>query len=202
MSTDLVQIKTALLSVSDKAGLVPFAQFLASRGVKIISTGGTAKTLSEAGIAVTPIDQVTGFAEMMDGRVKTLHPRIHGGLLALRDKADHVAAMAQHGIGAIDLVCVNLYPFEQTVAKPGVTLEDAIENIDIGGPAMVRSSAKNHGFVAIATSPAQYAQIEAEMKANDGATTLSTRRKLALAAYTRTAEYDGAISRWMAGQFA
>ncbi len=199
---DLVPIRTALLSVSDKTDLLPFAVFLASRGVKLISTGGTAKTLMEAGLAVTPIDQITGFPEMMDGRVKTLHPKIHGGLLALRDKADHAAAMAKHGIGPIDLVCVNLYPFEKTVAKPDVTEEDAIENIDIGGPAMVRSAAKNHGFVAIVTAPAQYAKIETEMKANAGATTLATRKQLALAAYTRTAEYDTAISRWMAGRFA
>ncbi len=200
--SDLVPIRTALLSVSDKTDLLPFAVFLASRGVRIISTGGTAKTLMEAGLAVTPIDQVTGFPEMMDGRVKTLHPKIHGGLLALRDKADHAEAMAKHGIGPIDLVCVNLYPFEKTVAKPDVTEEDAIENIDIGGPAMVRSAAKNHGFVAIVTSPAQYAKVEDEMKANHGATTLATRKQLALAAYTRTAEYDTAISRWMAGRFA
>ncbi len=198
---DLVPIRTALLSVSDKTGLLPFAVFLASRGVRLISTGGTCKTLAEAGLAVTPIDQVTGFAEMMDGRVKTLHPKIHGGLLALRDKPDHAEAMARHGIGAIDLVCVNLYPFEKTVANPDVTEADAIENIDIGGPAMVRSAAKNHRFVAIATSAGQYAAIEAEMRAHAGATTLALRKKLALAAYTRTAEYDGAISHWMAARF-
>src|SRR6476619_1007659 len=177
--SDLVPVRRALISVSDKTGLREFATALVSEfKIELISTGGTARFLREAGLPVTDVSEVTGFPEMMDGRVKTLHPRIHGGLLALRDKADHVAAMEKHGIGAIDLVCVNLYPFEQTVAKPGVTLEDAIENIDIGGPSMVRSSAKNHAFVAIATAPAQYAQIEAEMKVHHGATTLATRRKL------------------------
>jgi len=198
---NLVPIRTALISVSDKTGLLPFAVFLASRNVKIISTGGTAKTLSDAGLVVTPIDQVTGFPEMMDGRVKTLHPKIHGGLLSLRNKPDHAEAMKKHSIEPIDLVCVNLYPFEKTVANPDVTEEDAIENIDIGGPAMVRSSAKNHGFVTICTDAAQYAGIEAEMRANGGSTTLALRRKFALAAYTRTAAYDTAISQWMTGRF-
>ena len=151
-----VKIKTALISVSDKTGVVDFAQTLADMGVKIISTGGTAQSLADAGVDVTPIEKVTGFPEMMDGRVKTLHPQIHGGLLAIRDKADHKAAMKQHGIEPIDLVCVNLYPFEQTVAKPGCKFEEAIENIDIGGPSMIRSAAKNHKFVAVVTNPDQY----------------------------------------------
>jgi len=151
-----VTIKTALISVSDKTGIVEFAQALAQMGVKIISTGGTAKALAQAGVAVTSIDTVTGFPEMMDGRVKTLHPRIHGGLLALRDRPEHVEAMRQHGISPIDLVCVNLYPFERTVAHPNCTLDEAIANIDIGGPSLIRSAAKNHKFVTVVNSPDQY----------------------------------------------
>ena len=148
-----VKVKTALVSVSDKNGVVDFAGKLAKMGVKIISTGGTAKKLQQAGIDVVAVDSVTGFPEMMDGRVKTLHPKIHGALLGARDKDEHVAAMKQHGIEPIDLVCVNLYPFEQTIAKDGCTLEDAIENIDIGGPSMLRSAAKNHKFVTVVTNP-------------------------------------------------
>jgi phosphoribosylaminoimidazolecarboxamide formyltransferase/IMP cyclohydrolase len=164
-----ITIKTALISVSDKTGIVDFAKALAQMGVKIISTGGTAKVLAQAGAAVTSIDAVTGFPEMMDGRVKTLHPRIHGGLLALRDKPEHVEAMRQHGISPIDLVCVNLYPFEQTVANPGCTLEEAIENIDIGGPSMIRSAAKNHKFVTVVTSPEQYSRVIEQMRTYDAA---------------------------------
>lgn len=200
---DLVSIKTALLSVSDKTDLVPFARRLVSCcGTTIISTGGTAKALADAGIDVTPIDQVTGFPEMMDGRVKTLHPKIHGGLLALRDKDDHAASLAEHAITPIDLVCVNLYPFENTIANPDVTDADAIEQIDIGGPSMVRSAAKNHAYVTIVTDPAQYDQVANNIEYNAGQTTLALRRSLAAAAFTRTAEYDTTISSWMRSRFA
>ena len=197
MSVDLIPIKTALVSVSDKTDLVAFAKRLTRHGVKIISTGGTARALTEAGIDVTPIDSVTGFPEMMDGRVKTLHPKVHGGLLALRDNDDHVAAMNEHGIEPIDLVCVNLYPFERTVAEEGVTDAQAIEQIDIGGPSMIRSSAKNHRFVTCVTDPKQYDTVSNSMDDHEGATTLALRRQLALAAFTRTAAYDTAISTWM-----
>ncbi|MEE9405653.1 MAG: IMP cyclohydrolase [Algisphaera sp.] len=193
-----VTIRTALLSVSDKTGLVDFARVLHSHGVRLISTGGTRKTLQNAGLSVVAVDEVTGFPEMMDGRVKTLHPKIHGGLLALRDHPDHAAAMKTHGIDAIDLVVVNLYPFEQTVAQPDVKIEDAIEQIDIGGPSMVRSSAKNHRYVTIATDPSQYDSITADLKAHNGATSLSLRQQLAAAAFARTAEYDTAIAKWTA----
>ena len=196
--SDVVPIRTALVSVSDKTGLVPFAQRLARGGVRIVSTGGTARALADAGVTVTPIEQVTGFPEMMDGRVKTLHPKVHGGLLALRDKPDHAAALREHGITPIDLVCVNLYPFERTVAEAGVTDEEAIEQIDIGGPSMVRSAAKNHRYVACVTSAEQYGDVVAELDAHAGATTFALRRRLAAAAFRRTAAYDGAISTWMA----
>ena len=200
---DLVPIKTALLSVSDKTDLVPFARRLITAGCQtLISTGGTARALSEAGIEVTPIDQITGFPEMMDGRVKTLHPKIHGGLLALRDKEDHAASLEEHAITPIDLVCVNLYPFEKTVADPDVSDADAIEQIDIGGPSMVRSAAKNHAYVTIVTDPKQYDQVANNIERNSGSTTLDLRRSLAAAAFTRTAEYDTAISTWMRGRFA
>jgi phosphoribosylaminoimidazolecarboxamide formyltransferase/IMP cyclohydrolase len=200
---DLVPIKTALLSVSDKTDLVPFAKRLMSCcGTTIISTGGTARTLAEAGIEVTPIDRVTGFPEMMDGRVKTLHPKIHGGLLALRDKDDHAASLKEHDITPIDLVCVNLYPFEKTVSDDGVSESDAIEQIDIGGPSMVRSAAKNHAYVTIVTDPKQYDQVANDIEHNSGATTLNLRRSLASAAFSRTAEYDTAISTWMKSRFA
>lgn len=192
-----VKIKTALISVSDKTGVVEFATELAKQGVKIISTGGTAKALSSAGVAVTSIESVTGFPEMMDGRVKTLHPKIHGGLLGLRDKADHVDVMQSQGINPIDLVCVNLYPFEQTVAKAGCTLAEAIENIDIGGPSMVRSAAKNNRFVAVVTNPAQYERVLEQMKANSGAVTEELRTDLARVAFGLTASYDAAISGYL-----
>ncbi len=195
--TDLIPVKRALLSVSDKTGLLPLAQKLASLGVMLISTGGTAKALRDAGLPVTPIETVTGFPEMMDGRVKTLHPKVHGGLLALRDQPDHVAAMQAHDIVPIDLVCVNLYPFEATVAKPNVSDHDAIENIDIGGPSMIRSASKNHPFVAVLTDPSQYEKVMAELDANQGATTFALRRELAAAAFARTAAYDAAIASWM-----
>ncbi|HEX7010635.1 MAG TPA: IMP cyclohydrolase [Phycisphaeraceae bacterium] len=198
MTDQLVVIQTALLSVSDKTDLIPFARRLHRHNVRIISTGGTARALTEAGIPVTPIDQITGFPEMMDGRVKTLHPRVHGGLLALRDKADHLDAMREHQIQPIDLVCVNLYPFEKTVEDPHVDEAHAIEQIDIGGPAMIRSAAKNHRFVTCITSPRQYDQVCNDMDANDGATTLTLRQRLAAEAFARTSAYDAAIAKWMA----
>src|ERR1022692_4874817 len=162
-------IAQALLSVSDKTGLVDFARALDAMGVKLISTGGTAKSLADAGIPVTEVADYTGFPEMLDGRVKTLQPKVHAGILARRDLPEHVATLARHGIPTIDLVVVNLYPFAATVAKTGCTLEDAIENIDIGGPTMVRAAAKNHGHVAIVTDPADYSEILAEMQTNNGA---------------------------------
>ncbi|MBS1129342.1 MAG: phosphoribosylaminoimidazolecarboxamide formyltransferase / cyclohydrolase [Proteobacteria bacterium] len=192
-------IKQALISVSDKTGVLEFAQGLAAQGVKLLSTGGTAKMLRDAGLAVTEIGDYTGFPEMLDGRVKTLHPKVHGGILARRDLPEHLATIEQHGIPMIDLVCVNLYPFAATIAKAGVTLEDAIENIDIGGPAMVRSSAKNYNGVAIVTDPEDYAPLLAEMKANGGALQLSTRFGLAKKAFTHTARYDSMIANWLTG---
>ena len=186
--TDL-PIRRALLSVSDKTGIVDLARSLAQQGVELVSTGGTAKALRDAGLAVRDISDLTGFPEMMDGRVKTLHPVVHGGLLAVRDDPAHVASMEEHGIGAIDLVVVNLYPFEATVAK-GAERDEIIENIDIGGPSMVRSAAKNHAFVAIVTDPADYAVVAL------GTTTLGDRRRFAAKAYAATAAYDAAISGW------
>jgi len=192
-----VKIKTALVSVSDKRGVADFAKKLSGMGVKIISTGGTAKALSEAGVSVVGIESVTGFPEMMDGRVKTLHPKIHGGLLGLRDKAEHTAAMKEHKIEAIDLVCVNLYPFEQTIAKKGCSLAEAIENIDIGGPSMLRSAAKNHKFVAVVTSPGQYEKVIEEMEQKGGAVSEGLRSDLARVAFGLTASYDAAISKYL-----
>ncbi|MEW6120068.1 MAG: bifunctional phosphoribosylaminoimidazolecarboxamide formyltransferase/IMP cyclohydrolase [Pseudomonadota bacterium] len=191
-----MKIQRALLSVSDKTGLVDFARALSAAGVELLSTGGTAKAIRDAGLPVIDVADYTGFPEMLDGRVKTLHPKVHGGILGRRDLADHVATMQQHGIPNIDLVCVNLYPFVATVSKPH-TLDDAIENIDIGGPAMVRSSAKNYRFVAIVTDPADYAKLVAEMQANGGALTDATRFGLAKKAFSHTAEYDGAISNYL-----
>ncbi|RNJ61406.1 MAG: bifunctional phosphoribosylaminoimidazolecarboxamide formyltransferase/IMP cyclohydrolase PurH [Porphyrobacter sp. IPPAS B-1204] len=190
-------IRRALLSVSDKSGLADLGAALAARGVELVSTGGTAKALRDAGLSVKDVSDLTGFPEMMDGRVKTLHPTVHGGLLALRDNPEHVAAMEAHGIGAIDLVVVNLYPFEATVAK-GASREEIIENIDIGGPSMVRSAAKNHGFVTILTDPADYATLVEEMDANGGATSPAFRIRMAGKAYARTAAYDSAIANWFA----
>jgi len=190
-------IRRALISVSDKTGVVEFAKALISMGVKIISTGGTAKTLAQAGLDVISVDSVTGFPEMMDGRVKTLHPRIHGALLALRDKPEHAAALKEHKIEPIDLVCVNLYPFEQTIAKPGCTFEDAIENIDIGGPSMVRSAAKNHLYVTVVTSPDQYSAILDEMRSKNGSVSAEMRKQLAQQAFALTASYDTAISKYL-----
>ena len=187
---DRIAIRRALLSVSDKAGLVELAQALAARGVELVSTGGTAKALRDAGLPVKDVADLTGFPEMMDGRVKTLHPTVHGGILAVRDNAEHRAAMDTHGIGAIDLVVVNLYPFAATVAR-GAARDDIIENIDIGGPAMVRSAAKNHEAVAIVTDPADYAALIA-----DGDTDLAFRKRLAAKAFAHTAAYDGMIAQW------
>ena len=192
-------IKQALISVSDKRGVLEFAQGLAAQGVNLLSTGGTAKMLREAGLTVTEIGDYTGFPEMLDGRVKTLHPKVHGGILARRDLPEHMATIEAHGIPMIDLVCVNLYPFAATIAKAGVTLEDAIENIDIGGPAMVRSSAKNYAGVAIVTDPEDYAPLLDEMKTNGGALQLATRFGLAKKAFTHTARYDSMIANWLTG---
>ena len=189
-------MKTALISVSDKTGVLAFAQALHGLGVKLLSTGGTAKLLADAGLPVTEVADHTGFPEMLDGRVKTLHPAIHGGLLARRDVPAHMAALKQHGIATIDLLVVNLYPFEATVAKPGCTLEDAIENIDIGGPAMVRSAAKNWQDVAVLTDASQYAGVLDELKAA-GEVSRTTKFELSVAAFNRIAEYDAAISDYL-----
>ena len=190
----------ALLSVSDKSGLLPLAQILATAGVELISTGGTAKALRQAGLKVTDLSTYTGFPEMLDGRVKTLHPKIHGGLLFLRANPDHEATVRQHGIHPIDLVVVNLYPFEQTVAKPDVTLHDAIENIDIGGPSMLRSAAKNHESVTVVVDPADYAEVGRQIQ-SAGETSLEFRRRLAAKVFARTAAYDAAIAAHLAKAF-
>jgi len=190
---------TALISVSDKTGIVEFAQALYALNVRLLSTGGTAKLLADAGLPVTEVAQHTGFPEMLDGRVKTLHPKIHGGLLARRDLPEHVAAIQQHGIDTIDILAVNLYPFESTVAKPGCTLEDAIENIDIGGPAMVRSAAKNWKDVTVLTDASQYAQVLEELKAH-GKTSDKTRFAASVAAFNRIAQYDAAISNYLSAR--
>ena len=194
------KIKRALVSVSDKTGVAEFAEALAGMGIEVISTGGTAKALSEAGIKVTGISEVTGFPEMMEGRVKTLHPAVHGALLADRSKPDHMRQIAEQGIEPIDLVCVNLYPFAKTIAKPGVTLQEAIENIDIGGPSMVRSSAKNFASVTIVVDPADYVIVLNEIREN-GDTTYETRARLATKAFTHTAEYDTMISGYLRSKF-
>src|SRR5712672_758937 len=196
MTDHLRRIERALLSVSDKTDLVAFARALSERGVELVSTGGTAKALAEAGLAVIDVAQLTGSPEMMDGRVKTLHPKVHGGLLAIRDNAEHTGAMKQHGIRPIDLLVVNLYPFEQTVAK-GAPFDDCVENIDIGGPAMIRAAAKNHADVAVVVEPADYALVLNELAQHKG-TTLALRQKLAAKAFARTAAYDAAISNWFA----
>ena len=196
--TDLAPVRRALISVSDKTGLAQLGQALAARGVELLSTGGSASALREAGLEVTDVADITGFPEMMDGRVKTLHPKVHGGLLALRDNEDHVEAMQEHGIGGIDLLVVNLYPFEATVAK-GADYATCIENIDIGGPAMIRAAAKNHGFVATVVDVEDYALLLEELDAHDGATSYEFRQHLAQVAYARTGAYDAAVSNWMAG---
>ncbi|WP_338241938.1 bifunctional phosphoribosylaminoimidazolecarboxamide formyltransferase/IMP cyclohydrolase [Aurantiacibacter hainanensis] len=192
-----VAIKRALLSVSDKTGIVELAGRLAKGGVELVSTGGTARALRDAGLDVLDVSDITGFPEMMDGRVKTLHPGVHGGLLAVRDDADHTASMDAHDIGAIDLLVVNLYPFEETVAR-GASREDVVENIDIGGPAMVRSASKNHRFVTIVTDPEDYGELVEELAEHDGATTLAFRTRMAAKAFAKTASYDAAIANWFA----
>ncbi|WP_118135410.1 bifunctional phosphoribosylaminoimidazolecarboxamide formyltransferase/IMP cyclohydrolase [Oceanicella sp. SM1341] len=199
MTTDIVPIRRALLSVSDKTGLIDLARALHDKGVELLSTGGSAKALREAGLPVRDVAEVTGFPEMMDGRVKTLHPMVHGGLLALRDDAGHVGAMEEHGILPIDLLVVNLYPFEATVAK-GADYDTCIENIDIGGPAMIRAAAKNHGFVTTVVDVEDYDALVAEL--GQGGTSLAFRKKMALTAYARTAAYDAAVSAWLADAIA
>jgi len=196
--TDIAPIRRALISVSDKAGLVALGQALAARGVQILSTGGSAKALREAGVKVTEVSEHTGFPEILDGRVKTLVPQVHGGILGRRDLPEHLAQMQAHGIAPIDLVAVNLYPFEATVAR-GAAFDDCVENIDIGGPALIRGAAKNHDFVSVLTDPAQYGEVLAEIEAHGG-TTLALRRRLAGEAYARTAAYDAAIAAWFAQQ--
>jgi phosphoribosylaminoimidazolecarboxamide formyltransferase/IMP cyclohydrolase len=193
------RVTRALLSVSDKSGLIDFARALASHNIELVSTGGTAKAISDAGLKVRDVSELTGFPEMMDGRVKTLHPKVHGGLLAIRDNAEHTQAMKAHGIAPIDLLVVNLYPFEATVDK-GADFEECIENIDIGGPAMIRAAAKNHDDVAVVVEASDYQAVLDELNANQGATTLTLRRRLAAKAYARTAAYDAAISNWFANE--
>ncbi len=199
MSENKSKIERALISVSDKTGVAEFARDLAARGVALISTGGTAALLRGEGLDVSDVSDVTGFPEMMDGRIKTLHPKIHGGLLAVRDDAGHTAAQQEHDIAGIDLLVVNLYPFEETVAG-GADFGDCVENIDIGGPAMIRAAAKNHAFVTVVVDPEDYAKLLGDMDQHDGATCAKFRRKLAAKAYARTAAYDAAIGNWFAGQ--
>ncbi len=199
LMTDLYPVRRALLSVSDKTGLVELGMALADRGVELLSTGGTAKALRDAGLEVIDVSEVTGFPEMMDGRVKTLHPMVHGGLLALRENDNHTAAMEQHGICAIDLLVVNLYPFEETVAK-GAGYDECIENIDIGGPAMIRAAAKNHAYVNVVVDVEDYSALLDQLEENYGKTALGFRQWLAQTAYARTAAYDAAVSGWMASQ--
>ena len=196
---DLAPLRRALISVYDKTGVVDLAEALAAKGIDIVSTGGTRAVLSEAGVPSRDISEVTGFPEIMDGRVKTLHPAIHGGLLGVRDDPGHAGAMRDHGIADIDLLVVNLYPFEDTVAS-GADERTIVENIDIGGPAMIRAAAKNHGYVAVVVDPADYGEILAALEANDGATPLALRRRLAAKAYARTAAYDAAIAGWFGGE--
>jgi phosphoribosylaminoimidazolecarboxamide formyltransferase/IMP cyclohydrolase len=199
MAEHLRPVSRAIISVSDKTGLTELARHLVGFGVELISTGGTARALADAGLDVREVSDLTGFPEMMDGRVKTLHPKVHGGILAVRDNADHVRALQKHAIAAVDLVVVNLYPFEATVAK-GASFAEAIENIDIGGPAMIRSAAKNHADVAVVVEPADYAALIGELDAHQGKTSLALRRRLAAKACARTAAYDAAISNWFTGE--
>src|SRR3954465_8435370 len=203
MSTDLVPVRRALISVSDKTGLAEFAKALHGEfGIELISTGGTAKYLRDLGLPVTDVSDVTGFPEMLDGRVKTLHPKVHGGLLGVRDNPEHLAAMTEHGIQPIDLVCINPYPFEATVAKPGVTFEEAIENIDIGGPSMIRSAAKNHRFVLVVTSPDRYEKVLGDLREHKGHSCGKHRLKQAQRAFAHTAEYDALIAQFLAASLA
>jgi phosphoribosylaminoimidazolecarboxamide formyltransferase/IMP cyclohydrolase len=194
---DKVKIRTALLSVSDKTDIIELATVLSKLGVKLLSTGGTAKAIADAGLPVTDVSDVTNFPEIMDGRVKTLHPNVHGGLLAIRDDADHVEAMKAHGIEAIDLSVINLYPFEEVRAKGG-DYPTTVENIDIGGPAMIRASAKNHAYVTVVTDPSDYPALVEALQADDGQTSYALRQTFAAKAYARTAAYDAVISNWFA----
>lgn len=197
----MTKIKKALISVTDKTGIVPFAKVLQEKyGIEIISTGGTAKVLEEGGVKVRMIDDLTGFPEMMDGRVKTLHPRVHGGLLARRDLESHMNAAEEHEIEMIDMVVVNLYEFEKTISKQNVTFEEAIENIDIGGPSMLRSAAKNHQFVTVVSNPKDYDLVLKELQQNGGSTSYQTRKRLAFQVYSTTGKYDTAIAQWFAKQ--
>src|SRR5262245_34817410 len=200
MSVSARPVRRALISVSDKPGLIDFAKGLAALGVDLISTGGTSKAIADAGLKVTDVSAVTGFPEMMDGRVKTLHPKIHGGLLALRDEPAHAKAMKEHGIEGIDLLVCNLYPFEETVARKA-DFDETIENIDIGGPAMIRAASKNHGYVAVIVDVEDYAPVLAELNETK-ALSLDTRKHLAAKAYARTAAYDAAIATWFEGELA
>jgi phosphoribosylaminoimidazolecarboxamide formyltransferase/IMP cyclohydrolase len=193
-----VRVRRALLSVSDKTGIVDFARGLAELGVELVSTGGTARALAEAGLEVRTVDDITGFPEIMDGRVKTLHPKLHAGLLAVRSDPDHIAALAEHGGAPIDLVCVNLYPFERTAARRGVSDAEVIENIDVGGPTMIRASAKNHAFVAVVVKPEAYDAVLEELRSGEGKLSMDTREALAADAFALTARYDTAIARWFA----
>ena len=193
----MAKIKRALISVTDKAGIAELAGELDALGIEIISTGGTARTIREAGVPVKDVSELTGFPEMMDGRVKTLHPKVHGGILAIRDNETHASQMKEHGIGSIDLVIVNLYAFEKTVAKEGVTLAEAVENIDIGGPTLLRSSAKNFRFVTVVVDPTDYERLLKELKENNGETTLSFRFELARKVFAVTSGYDKAIAEYL-----
>lgn len=193
----MIAVQQALLSVTDKTGLVPFAQGLRRHGVRLLSTGGTAKVLMEAGVPLREVSEYTGFPEMLDGRVKTLQPKIHGGILAMRDRPEHMETLAAHGIEPIDMVVVNLYAFEKTVSTPGCRFEDAIENIDIGGPALIRAAAKNHAHVVVVTDPQDYDGILREMDANAGKVSEETRLRLAAKAFCLTHRYDGAICRYL-----
>jgi phosphoribosylaminoimidazolecarboxamide formyltransferase/IMP cyclohydrolase len=193
----MIPIRRALISLTDKSGVVDFARGLTAFGIELLSTGGTAKMLRENGVAITEVSDYTGFPEMLDGRVKTLHPKIHGGILGIRDNQAHVETMARHGIEPIDMVVVNLYAFTQTIAKPGCTLEDAIENIDIGGPTLIRAAAKNHRHVAVVTDPTDYPAILSELEANKGGLSPATTLKLASKAFCLTHNYDGAICAYL-----
>src|SRR6186713_3675568 len=195
----MAEVRRALLSVSDKRGLVELARGLSELGVELLSTGGTARLLAEAGLRVREVSDYTGFPEMLDGRVKTLHPKIHGGLLGRRDLPEHVSAMREHGIQPIDLVVVNLYPFRETVAKPGTTLDEAIEQIDIGGPSMLRSAAKNHAHVTVIVDPDDYASVLEELRTSRGSVSVATNRRLAHKVFCATACYDGAIADYLGG---
>src|SRR5678816_1748901 len=192
------RVTRALLSVSDKTGLIEFAKALAGHGVELVSTGGTAKAIAAAGLPVKDVSELTGFPEMMDGRIKTLHPKVHGGILSIRDNPQHQSAMEKHGILPIDLVCINLYPFEQTISRSNVTLEEAIENIDIGGPAMIRSASKNHRFVLVVTSPERYEKVLGDLREHKGCSCGKHRLKQAQRAFAHTAQYDAKIAEYLA----